>query len=279
MTMSAFNQEPLPVRLYQENPNGPVSLLDMLRFYAHNFVAAFGTLGQAMMEIRSGHTSPSSRTLGAVGASLGMLLKQCQELELKFSAVHLKRLAESDELRTLPKMLKALEETQQRIWDELNERTYVQIPVGSAMYYEPSTPPFGQKVFDQFSSAIDDVREAGNCLALERSTAVVFHLMRVMEAGLKVLAKELGIAYAPSWESYLKQIAIAVEGDWKSKTAAEKARQPLYKELAGDLHAVKIAWRNPTMHIVKKYTPDEAMQVYNCVRQFMQRLAGADFSE
>lgn len=251
----------------------------MLRFNAHNFVAAFNTLGQAEFEIRAGRTIPSDRTVGAIGACFGMLLKQCEALELEYSARYLKRLVESDDLRTFQGILKAIETSKERIWDELDSRTYVQIEPPRAKYYEPLQPPFGEAVFSQFASANDDIVEAGNCLSLERYTACVFHLMRVTEAGLKVLGRELGIPYAPSWEAYLRQIAKIVEADWNTKSKAERARQPLYKDLAGDLQSVKIAWRNPTMHIVKKYAADEAMQIYNSVKQFVTRLAEAGFSE
>jgi hypothetical protein len=198
---------------------------------------------------------------------------------LEFSAVYLKRLVESGNLSRLSNLLKAMEETQQRIWDELSTRVYVQVPHERAKYYEPTSPPFGQKVFDQFSTAIDDVSEASTCLALERNTAAVFHLMRVMESALKVLANELGIPYAPSWESYLRQLNNLVETDWKTKSRDLRIKQPFYKEVVGDLQAVKIAWRNPTMHIVKSYGGEEAVQVYGCVKQFMTRLADAGLSE
>jgi hypothetical protein len=39
------------------------------------------------------------------------------------------------------------------------------------------------------------------------------------------------------------------------------------------LHAVKVAWRNPTMHIVNQYTPEQAEEVFNAVRGFMRHLA------
>jgi hypothetical protein len=57
---------------------------------------------------------------------------------------------------------------------------------------------FGAKVAEVFPAAISDIEEAGKCLALGRATAGVFHLMRIMELGLKVLARPLGIPYAPS---------------------------------------------------------------------------------
>ena len=48
-------------------------------------------------------------------------------------------------------------------------------------------------VFNAFPSANNDILEASNCLALERGTATVMHLMRVAEVGLKALASALGV--------------------------------------------------------------------------------------
>jgi hypothetical protein len=174
---------------------------------------------------------------------------------------------------TIADISSALFEVQSRIHDEMSVQLYIQVPAQSAKYYEPDEPPFGDIVFDRFSSASGDVIEAGNCLALERYTACVFHLMRVMEVGLKALASKLGITYAPSWEAYIKQIKTILESDWKAKPLDLQTAQPLYRDLVGDLHLVKVAWRNPTMHIVNNYGKDEAVKIYDCVRQFMVRLS------
>jgi hypothetical protein len=48
--------------------------------------------------------------------------------------------------------------------------------------------------------------------------------------------------------------------------------------LSGDLLTVKQAWRNPTMHIDRKYSVEEAEQILNAAKIFMQRLA-AHFTE
>ncbi len=97
--------------------------------------------------------------------------------------------------------------------------------------------------------------------------------MRVMEEGLKALAKLLGIPYAPSWESYISQISDKIETKHKKKGVKWKKDEPFFKEILGTLVAVKIAWRNPTMHIVRTYQPDEAEDVFRAVRTFMQKLA------
>jgi hypothetical protein len=132
---------------------------------------------------------------------------------------------------------------------------------------------FGEEVATKFPLANQDVEEAGKCLALSRATATVFHLMRVMEAGLKALASPLGIPYAPSWESYITQINGKIATKHKQKGIKWKRDEPFYRDVVGDLQTIKIAWRNPTMHIVRHYTPEEAEEIFRAVRGFMKRIA------
>jgi hypothetical protein len=132
---------------------------------------------------------------------------------------------------------------------------------------------FGSEVADNFPSAIRDIEEAGKCLALGRGTACVFHLMRTMELALKVLANPLGIPYAPSWEAYIRQIEKKLSEPHNKKPPEWKKEEPFYRELLGNFQTVKIAWRNPTMHIVRSYTPEEAEDVFRAVRAFMKRIA------
>lgn len=152
-------------------------------------------------------------------------------------------------------------------------------PKLSAYLDSPPESLFGRNACDAFPGCIPDMSEAAKCLALERATASVFHLMRIMEAALKSFARESGIPYAPSWESYIRQLKTTIESDWSSKSAAEKAKQPFYKEVLGDLQAIKIAWRNPTMHILRKYDPDEAGNIFSAVRALIQSLAAHGVKE
>ena len=157
--------------------------------------------------------------------------------------------------------------------DELDGVLLYQVPAKHAALMKSDAPAFGEAVFDAFPSAIADIEGAGKCLALGRGTASVFHLMRVMEAGLRVIGRALGIPYAPSWESYLKQIEAKITAKHATKTPRWKRDEPFYRDLAGDLHIVKIVWRNPTMHIVRHYTPEEADEIYRSVQTVMKRLA------
>ena len=127
--------------------------------------------------------------------------------------------------------------------------------------------------YQAFPSATRDMEDAGKCLAYGMGTATVFHLMRVMEAGLKIFAAQLGIPYAPSWESYLRQLETKFSEDYKKKSTEWKKNEPFYKEVAGDLQLVKFVWRNPTMHIVRSYSQEEAREAFSAVVAFMNRLS------
>jgi len=98
-------------------------------------------------------------------------------------------------------------------------------------------------------------------------------MMRVLEDGLKGLAKLLKIPYAPSWESYLQQIQTKIAAKRKTKGVQWKRDEPFFRDISGDLMSIKQAWRNPTMHIVRKYSQDEAEELLRAIRTFMQRLA------
>jgi len=158
------------------------------------------------------------------------------------------------------------------VFAELRTMLFFRMDEELRIYFE-KPHQYGDTVDLRFPAAALDIEEAGKCLALARPTAAIFHAMRVMEVGLRVLAKDLKIPYAPSWESYIRQIEAQITAKHKSKSKKWKAVEPFYRELLGDIMSIKIAWRNPTMHIVRSYTPNEAEDVFRAVRTFMQRLS------
>lgn len=165
-----------------------------------------------------------------------------------------------------------LKELRTRIFDELTERQFLYVTPDRAKFYtEPML--FGKEVNDRLPAAIDDIEEAGKCLALGQGTACVLHTMRIIEVGLKALGAALNIPYAPSWESYLKQISDNISEKHKNKTSKWKRDEKFYRDLSGDLLTIKQAFRNPTMHVGRKYGPDEAEQIFNGAKIFMVRLA------
>lgn len=146
----------------------------------------------------------------------------------------------------------------------------MRIPQEYANYIDPKHEGL---LLEKFPRAMNELRFAGQALAYDLGTASVFHCMRAMEVGLKVLGLRLGIPYAPSWESYLRQFETLFAQDYKKKTDDLRKAEPYYRELAGDLQVVKLVWRNPTMHVVRTYTQSEAREVHSAVTAFVSRLA------
>jgi hypothetical protein len=154
----------------------------------------------------------------------------------------------------------------------MKETPFFSVPTSRAIYGASPDSLFGEKLLKVFPSIRDEVEDAALCIYFGRGTASVFHLMRVMEVGLQALAARLGVPYAPSWESYLSQIKSRIEAKHKTKSVRWKRDEPFFRDVLGDLQSVKIAWRNPTMHIVRRYTPEEADEVFRAVRTLIEHL-------
>jgi len=163
---------------------------------------------------------------------------------------------------------------------ELKGKFFLYIPPERAKFWPKMGDPnlFGKEVADRFPSATFDIGCSGICAATMMSTASVFHLMRVMEIGLAALGAVFNVSLArTNWEPALAQIESKIasmrsDPVWKALPDC-KEQQEYYSQAASYFRTVKDAWRNYTMHVRAKYTEDEAEQIFNSVRGFMQKLA------
>lgn len=154
---------------------------------------------------------------------------------------------------------------------ELQGRVFIETDPKYKQYYR-NPVLFGQNVFNAFRSATEDIFEAGNCLALERSTACVMHLNRALESALMVLAATLGITTKNDWGSYIREIG--KELDRRTKEAgARSADEQFHAEASANFDRLRRAYRNPTMHPEKTYSQDQAEEILLATRSFMNHLA------
>ena len=163
-----------------------------------------------------------------------------------------------------------------RVTEDLDSEMFLAIPADRISYYEQKEPLFGAEVANSFPSAAYDIAEAGKCYALHRSTASVFHLMRVLEIGLTVFADRFGVPSShTNWQNIIEGIEKAVRNlasesprpvDWKEQ-------QEFYSQAASHFMTLKDAWRNYTMHKRGKFTEDEVETILPNVRALMQKLA------
>jgi hypothetical protein len=166
-----------------------------------------------------------------------------------------------------------LERLRRNVENQLDGKLFMFVPPSVARMLSEKAL-FGAEVSKKFPQAIEDIEEAGKCLAMCRYTAGVFHLMRVMEVGVRRLAKRLKVAVdvRDSWGDILRNLHAPIQAMPQS-TAKNKAKRDSFLGIEGMLYAVKEAWRNNTMHPKATYTEEEATEIYNSVRTFMRRLA------
>jgi len=260
-------------------PKGLISWMEMEKFSAERYFklgAGLGLLLQALESMTAGRQTFQGLTPNYISSALKGIEEDCLAISLNISARGAKRiLAELTQGIPGVELKVKLDELRSVIGDEMESVLFLHIRNEFAEFYRK---PYGfddekVKSSEAFPSIIADVEAAGNCLVVEQGTACVFHLMRIMEKGLMALAAPLGIPYAPSWESFLKQIDAKMSRKWDDKEPDWKKDEAFFKEAAAHLSAVRFAWRNPTMHIGPHHSAEEAKEIYAAVRTFMRHLA------
>jgi hypothetical protein len=171
------------------------------------------------------------------------------------------------------------DEIQSRLSDELEETTLLALSEDDQRLFVPKKPLFGSKFESQFpTDGAFELDEAAKCLALGRPTASVFHLMRVMEVGIRATARCLNI-HDPlkpadrSWGPILKTIRDGIDAKWPTVAIRSAGDGQLFDSLYASLDAVKNPWRNTTMHVEGKKTETEAEHIFAAVKAFMMKLA------
>lgn len=196
--------------------------------------------------------------------ALETLSDDCATLELPVAHAMIKRGSVSDSLD--------VGRLSQCIIDELN---------GKQFYYIPKTQIdrftrrnlFGKDVENAFPSTEFNISEAGKCFALGRHTACVYHLMLVMEVGLKEVSLLIGIAANKNWGFFFSEIDKYRKTHAGDNSIKWRKREGFIVEVLPMLTSVGEAWRNPVMHVGKEYLPDEADEIFNAVGMFMRKMA------
>lgn len=102
----------------------------------------------------------------------------------------------------------SLQDVHTRIHDELPAIELLIVPAAQAPYYVSADIWIDPDVTAKFPSISLEAEEASKCYALGRSTACVFHLMRILELGLNSLAHSLGVSFQRrnAWRNHVMHI-------------------------------------------------------------------------
>jgi hypothetical protein len=285
------------VQPWQINPRQLWSWFDVLQFSAR----AFYLCGGALRSVRSDCSIAAAACIdGDVGFVMlrpvddrakGKAVEALASVEPEFRKIGLRITADTivellQELNDLPLkrnlqwLRDQIDAIEKLALKELRDRMFLYIPPERAKFWPTTKKPniFGEEVANKFPSAAFDIGNGGVCLATTLNTAAVFHLMRVLEIGLAALAKVFGVSTAyTNWEVVLNQIESKIAGmrsdpTWKSLPDC-KEQQEYFSQIASYFRTVKDAWRNYTMHSRAKYMEEEAEQIFNAVKGFMQKLS------
>jgi hypothetical protein len=143
--------------------------------------------------------------------------------------------------------------------------------------FEQRGNPFGAQVDEAFPSIRRELKEAGKCMALERHTAAVMHLMRSTETPLKLLCDAVGVTFShAAGEKLLNDVRgqLKAVASGETKPAGWKADEKFYSDAEAHLRAFKDAWRNYAMHLHDTYNEEEASAIWHSVKAFMTGVAG-----
>jgi hypothetical protein len=123
---------------------------------------------------------------------LGRFSNMLEIVEADFPLVLLELALKGEENCPIERVQTYLEQIDLAIERVTSGRKFVLIQPGREKLVANSSL-FGVDVTKAFPSARTDIQEVGNCLAVDLNTAAVFHLMRVVECGLRALARHLKV--------------------------------------------------------------------------------------
>jgi hypothetical protein len=143
--------------------------------------------------------------------------------------------------------------------------------------------PAGE-VESAFPGAVGELSEAQKCIALERYTASVFHMMRAAEFGLRSLVMAIGVKKPKehldfeAWKYLVDQLKClsgkyidTLKGD-KQKTARLSAKE-FFNATIDNYGAFMDDVRNIVMHTRRSYREREALSIHDRVSECLVRSA------
>jgi hypothetical protein len=244
-----------------------VSLMELLKYNAEACCRLCGLVGQMVIVLNNSSDFPDT-IVEPLGSTLGELMLEAEKLQLRSAMqqlVRIKGMIDARDVNTRS-MATLMIEVQNRLVDDLSARLFLAVPSRQEHFYKQEQPLFGDDVENKFGQMSEDIAEAGKCISMNRNTAAVFHLMRVMEIGVQRFGDKLGVTLVQEkvWQVILDQTNAAIR-----KMDPKQPKTKAYAEAASHLYNVKVAWRNEVMHPKQTYTDEEAMAIFGNVRTFI----------
>ena len=215
-----------------------------------------------------------------IGPTIGLLRGLCEETELRAGLQRIdgsirRFLLDGVTHEQLTTEIRVLFES---IHGELQYRRFAFVPSDKASVLDNIGRDW-KPAWENLADVEQDARDATECYALEKSTACVFHSMRIAEHCLRALAKRLKVKLTHSgkpqplefaeWDKVITGCNNRITAARSLSPGAKKqARLEIYSDAAQHCLFMKDIWRNSISHARKPYIEAEALAVLNRVRDF-----------
>jgi hypothetical protein len=208
-----------PVRLWKGNSHRLVSFLDMVRYAVrdlHTLLLWMDHMAKYTTSQERAGRSGFGSTLNSTEQELILkhvtcIRKHCEEMELADANSACDELSSNLVNMTLGECRGHILGIRRMLTDAMENRVFMYVPLRLAPYAKPvnlfhQTPknlidsdlrfplwkkPFGSRVFLKFAEARYDCEQLALCMIAGASTAAIFHMMRVVEWGIRDLGKDL----------------------------------------------------------------------------------------
>jgi hypothetical protein len=255
----------------------------MLRVYGKPFVDALEIMGQlnALSQILPKDSNidevPHYASADLVGI-IDKLIEQLKLLELNMTIISANRFRNCVmSCRTISNCAGELTELYGRLNDEIESVHLLFLSPNESELFESKAPRFGDVVSNAFPSVKYEIDEAAKCLALERSTACVFHSIRCLEAVIRAISRcvRLPDPTKGSQRSWFKMLdAFKTEMDKRWPISGRLTGDgKIFEEIYAALAAMQNPYRNDTMHLDKIYTLEDARDIFGMVGGLMRKAA------
>ena len=256
----------------------------MHRFYAERLIRTLSFIEQCETVVATHRDEPQldDKGLKVLVDLLNSAITNFEAIELEITAKPARRakqyLLEHKETDALFEA--QLADIRSRCTDELEGKLIFCVTSDNARYFpRDDAPLFGKEVDEKFKKkARYEISEAGKCLALDRPTACVFHLMRAVEVAIEAIRTCLQMP-SPSrdqhkaWGAVLGAVREELDRrerlDYKHQWNSMADRK-LFERMHMSLVAIKDGCRDDTMHVESVYPPSEAEHLFALTKGFIQ---------
>jgi len=247
-------------------------LKDMLKFAAKEYIAIgelFEILNKTLyLSVSDPLTDEECKVFKN---SLEVIKGHCDKIKLEVSSGLLEKL-----INNLPQSNRELEILKDTIDFEIDKHLFFFVPSNRTKYYDRE---LDEQLVDSFPKASKELVRAGNCFTVGEYTACVFHSMRAIEIGLKVLALYLNVSLPfpldlATWMDLINKIEKEIKlKEQLPKSVSKDAELKFCSEAALNFRYFKNAFRNHVAHAIDTYDEMESKKIMEHTEDFIKVLS------